>query len=347
MSSNVRTGKSSIPGAGSAQTILEMLQVHDAGQASPNLHSPTRTTNNPRRAMPYPPAPESIAGSDDIPTSRPPKENPECASVELSRRFPPSSPLSGQVDSFDFAGEKERKKKTLGEECAEPTVLISRCHGLAFPSPQSCDHTTAYRCREARCEEALRSPVLLPLPRSSGADPSHLPFITNMSCSRCLEINKQALPPPPPRTRAHDSNSHMCADGKGSRVALRVTRVRGGGAACVGRKAALAMNLSIIVEDARISPSAGSTSPGETNARRLNLEEGFISNTHQKASDFWAGCTCVQLWARRQLFGATGPAIRLKTCIDLLHVLELPLPINTRTRTQTSTVVRLAIRPVV
>lgn len=174
MSSNVRTGKSSIPGAGSTQTILEMLQVHDAGQASPNLHSPARTTNNPRRAMPYPPAPESIAGSNDIPTSlppAPPKENPECASVELSRRFPLSQPLFDQVDPFDFAGE-EKKKKNVGEECAEPTVLISRCHGLAFPSPQSCDHTTAYRCREARCQEALRSP--LPLPRSSGADPSHL-----------------------------------------------------------------------------------------------------------------------------------------------------------------------------
>lgn len=302
MSSNVRTGKSSIPGAGSAQTILEMLQVHDAGQASPNLHSPTRTTNNPRRAMPYPPAPESIAGSNDIPTSRPPappKKTQNVPQLNYHEDFLPRRP----VPSTSQEKKKERKEeKTLGEECAEPTVLISRCHGLAFPSPQSCDHTTAYRCREARCEEALRSPVLLPLPRSSGADPSHLPFITNMSCSRCLEINKQALPPPPPRTRAHDSNSHMCADGKGSRVALRVTRVRGGGAACVGRKAALAMHLSIIVEDARISPSAGSTSPGETNARRLNLEEGFISNTHQKASDFWAGCTCVQLWARRQLF---------------------------------------------
>lgn len=32
--------------------------------------------------------------------------------------------------------------------------------------------------------------------------------------------------------------------------------MRGGGAACVGREAALAMHLSITVEDARISPSA-------------------------------------------------------------------------------------------
>lgn len=100
-------------------------------------------------------------------------------------------------------------KKNVGEECAEPPVLISRCHGPAFPSPQSRDHTTAYRCREARCQ-ALRSPVLPPLPRSSGSDPSRLPFRTNMSRSRCLEINRQAPPPPPPppppRTRAHDGN---------------------------------------------------------------------------------------------------------------------------------------------
>lgn len=92
MSSNVRTGKSSIPGAASTQTIREMLQVHDAGQASPNLHSPAKTTNNPRRAMPYPPAPESIAGSNDIPTGPPPsssKKKTEYGSLGLSRRFPP------------------------------------------------------------------------------------------------------------------------------------------------------------------------------------------------------------------------------------------------------------------
>lgn len=82
----------------------------------------------------------------------PTKKPPECGSVELSRRFPPPSPpLSGQVDPFDFAG---GEKKNVGEECAEPRVLISRCHGPAFPSPQSRDHTTAYRCREARCQSA-------------------------------------------------------------------------------------------------------------------------------------------------------------------------------------------------
>lgn len=144
----------------------------------------------------------------------PPKENPECASVELARRFPPSPPLSSdQVDPWEG---KKKKERTVGEECAaqSPRFEISRCHGLAFPSPQSRDHTTAYRCGEARRQEALRSP--LPLPRSSGAHPSHLPFKKNnkknpnMSSSRCLEINRQALPPPPPppplRTRAHDRN---------------------------------------------------------------------------------------------------------------------------------------------
>lgn len=90
MSSNVRTGKSSIPGAGSTQTILEMLQVQDAGQASANLHSPARTTNNPRRAMPYPPAPESIAGSYDIPTSHPspPKKPQNVVQLNYHEDFP-------------------------------------------------------------------------------------------------------------------------------------------------------------------------------------------------------------------------------------------------------------------
>lgn len=146
MSSNVRTGKSSIPGTESIQTILEMLQVQDAGQASLNLHSPIKTKNNPRRAMPYPPALESIAGpmiSHESPKT-------ESGQIELLLRFPPSPLLSGQVNPFDSAGKK--KDYAVGEECAEPTVLISRCHGLAFPSPQSWYHTTAYRCREARCQ---------------------------------------------------------------------------------------------------------------------------------------------------------------------------------------------------
>lgn len=265
MSSNVRTGKSSIPGAGSTQTILEMLQLHDAGQASANLHSPARTTNNPRRAMPYPPAPESIAGSNDIPTSlppAPPQRKPRMCFSWIMAKI--SSRAALIRPSWSLRVRRRRKKKTSVRYCAEPTVLISRCHGLAFPSPQSCDHTTAYRCREARCREALRSPLPLPLPRSSGADPSHLPFKTNMRRSRCLEINRQTLPlllllHAHARTIAI---SHTCADGKRSVGPLRGARVRGGGAACVGREAALAMHLSIIVEDARISPSAGSTSPG-------------------------------------------------------------------------------------
>lgn len=69
MSSNVRTGKSSIPGSESIQTILEMLQVQDSGQAPPNLHiSPVKSKNNPERAMPCSPALESIAGPTIIPS---------------------------------------------------------------------------------------------------------------------------------------------------------------------------------------------------------------------------------------------------------------------------------------
>lgn len=107
MSSNVRTGKSSIPGTGSTQTILEMVQMQDAGQASLNLHSPIRTKNNPRRAVPYSPALESIAG---------PMISHECPKQNLVKSnycedfLPPSSPLSGQVDPFDYAGEKRKKK---------------------------------------------------------------------------------------------------------------------------------------------------------------------------------------------------------------------------------------------
>lgn len=149
MSSNVRTGKSSIPGAGSTQTILDMLQVQDAGQASPNLHSPARTTNNPRRAMPYPPAPESIAGSYDIPTSPPsPPKKPQNV-VQLNYREDLLPRCLYPAKLIFSTSQEGRKKKTVGEECAEPTVVISRCHGLAFPSPQSRDHTTAYRCLEA------------------------------------------------------------------------------------------------------------------------------------------------------------------------------------------------------
>lgn len=223
----------------------------------------------------------------------PPKKTPECGSVELSRRFPPPSPpLSGQVDPFDFAG----GEKNVGEECAEPTVLISRCHGPAFPSPQSRDHTTAYRCREARCQ-ALRSPVLPPLPRSSGSDPSHLPFRTNMSRSRCLEINRQA----PPflhlllLIHAHARTmaiSHLRADGKGSRVPLRGVRVRGGGAAaCVRRKAALAMHLSIIVEDARVSPSAGSTSPRGDQCAQTAFKGRVYFKRAPEQHQIFSGCT--------------------------------------------------------
>lgn len=131
----------------------------------------------------------------------------------------------------------------------------------AEPRSHYCISMSGSKC------QALRSPVLLPLPRSSGSDPSHLSLRTNMSRSRCLEINRQA----PPLLHlllllhAHARTiaiSHLRADGKGSSVPLRGVRVRGGGAACVRRKAALAMHLSIIVEDARVSPSAGSTSPG-------------------------------------------------------------------------------------
>lgn len=62
MSSNVRIGKSSIPGSGSIQAILEMLQVQNAGQAALNLHSHIKTIKIPKRAIPYSPTLESIAG---------------------------------------------------------------------------------------------------------------------------------------------------------------------------------------------------------------------------------------------------------------------------------------------
>ena len=232
-----------------------------------------------RRTSTAPPGPQTIR---DEPCHIPPRRSPSQVPMISPRASLPPSPqrkprmcfswimakISSRAafirPSWSLRVRRRRKKKTSVRYCAEPTVLIPRCHGLAFPSPQSCDHTTAYRCREARCREALRSPLPLPLPRSSGADPSHLPFKTNMRRSRCLEINRQTLPlllllHAHARTIAI---SHTCADGKRSVGPLRGARVRGGGAACVGREAALAMHLSIIVEDARISPSAGSTSPG-------------------------------------------------------------------------------------
>lgn len=86
-------------------------------------------------------------------------------SLYLAKLFLP--PLFFLSLSNPQEGEEVKKKgNAVGEECAEPTVffffLISRCHGLAFPSPQSCYHATAYRCREAKVSSAP-SP-LLPLP---------------------------------------------------------------------------------------------------------------------------------------------------------------------------------------
>lgn len=86
MSSNGSTGKSSIPGTESIQTILEMVQVQDLGQASLNLQSPIKTKNNPTRAMPYSPALESMAGSNEIPRSQT-----KCVQIVFLFKFPPSS----------------------------------------------------------------------------------------------------------------------------------------------------------------------------------------------------------------------------------------------------------------
>lgn len=66
--------------------------------------------------MPYPPAPESIAGSYDIPTSHPspPSKNPPPQNVvqlNYHEDFPPPLPLlSGQVDPFDFAGGEKKMR---------------------------------------------------------------------------------------------------------------------------------------------------------------------------------------------------------------------------------------------
>lgn len=133
MSSNVRTGKSSIPGTGSTQTILEMLQVQDAGQASLNLHSPIRTKNNPRRAVPYSPALESIAGP--VISHESPKQN-LIKSNYCEDFLPPSSPLSCQVDPFDSAGKKkERKNKKTRTNRLSRRWGMRRVHGFNIKMP--------------------------------------------------------------------------------------------------------------------------------------------------------------------------------------------------------------------
>ena len=125
MSSNVRNGKSSMPGTESIQAIREMLQEHDAGHPSPDLHRPRSRRKNPRRAIPHFPASVSIAGPNDKPTRYP---QTECAGIELLRDF------------FFFPHQKKhffnrgwlKKKKNRQSHRADHCLLIWRCHGMAL-----------------------------------------------------------------------------------------------------------------------------------------------------------------------------------------------------------------------
>lgn len=119
-------------------------------------------------------------------------------------------------------------------------------------------------------------------------------------------------------------------------------------AACVRRKA---LHLSIIVEDARVSPSARSTSPRGDQCAQTAFKGRLDFKRAPEQQQIFSGCT-------RVLPRGAGAScvIRMKTCIVVVtpRITKSPPPPiiiiiikNTRTRTQSSSVARLAIRPMV
>lgn len=135
MSSNVRIGKSSIPGSGSIQAILEMLQVQNAGQAALTRHSPIKTIKIPKRAIPYSRTLESIAG----PTISHGRYWSNMDMINFPR------PIANLIRSAPLT------RLPLITNAQSLNVILG-CHGMASTSPQNWYHTTAYRCGEARCQ---------------------------------------------------------------------------------------------------------------------------------------------------------------------------------------------------
>lgn len=163
MSSNVRIGKSSIPGSGSIQTSLEMLQVQDAGQAELNLHNPINTIKIPERAMPFPPTLEPIAGPTISHSTVGYWSN-----LDIMNPPAPPPPTPTPIAKLISLAPRMRLQ------------LITNAQSL---SPQNWYQTTAYRCREARCQ-VLRPGAASPV---SFLGAERLSLHGQTLCSRCFE----------------------------------------------------------------------------------------------------------------------------------------------------------------